>query len=262
MDSTQLLDAVADQCRQAKRILFITGAGLSADSGLPTYRGIGGLYGNRLTRHGVSIEEALSGAMMARRPEVSWAYLAQIEASCRGAQPNVAHRAIARLAGERPGSMVLTQNVDGFHRDVGTPNLVEIHGNLHKLVCTECGRGRSVPDYAGLQMPPGCLTCGGILRPEVVLFGEDLPRDGILRLEHMLAEGVDLVISVGTSSAFPYIAGPVVWAAEAGVPTVEINPGETRVSAAVSHRLRMGAASAFGEILARLDAGAKEAAHR
>ena len=91
MDSTQLLDAVADQCRQAKRILFITGAGLSADSGLPTYRGIGGLYGNRLTRHGVSIEEALSGAMMARRPEVSWAYLAQIEASCRGAQPNAAH---------------------------------------------------------------------------------------------------------------------------------------------------------------------------
>ena len=259
MTAIESIEAVAGLCRQARRILVITGAGVSADSGLPTYRGIGGLYDDKLTGHGMPIEQALSGQMMATRPEVTWTYLAQIEANCRGAQPNAALHAIARLVSERPGSMVFTQNVDGFHREVGTPNLVEIHGNLHKLVCTECGRGRMVPDYAGLQMPPGCPTCGGILRPEVVLFGEDLPRDGILRLEHMLVEGVDLVMSIGTSSAFPYIAGPVVWAADAGVPTVEINPGETRVSGLVSHRLRMGAASALGEILARLDAASSGA---
>lgn len=253
MSDPETLDAVAALIRQARRILFITGAGLSADSGLPTYRGIGGLYDDKLTDHGMPIEKALSGQMMASRPEVSWTYLKQIEANCRGAQPNAAHHAIARLVAERPGSMVFTQNVDGFHREVGTANLVEIHGNLHTLVCTECGRSRMVPDYAGLQIPPACPTCGGIVRPDVVLFGEDLPRDGILRLEHMLADGVDLVMSVGTSSLFPYIAGPVVWAAQQGVPTVEINPGQTPVSALVRHRLRMGAASALGELLARLE---------
>ncbi|TVO67560.1 SIR2 family NAD-dependent protein deacylase [Denitromonas ohlonensis] len=256
MSDSDTLAAVTELLRQAKRILFITGAGLSADSGLPTYRGIGGLYDDKLTGHGIPIEKALSGQMMANRPEVSWTYLAQIEANCRGAQPNAAHHAIARLVADRPGSMVFTQNVDGFHRDVGTANLVEIHGNLHQLECTECGRGRRVPDYAGLQMPPGCPTCGGVMRPDVVLFGEDLPRDGILRLEHMLVEGVDLVMSIGTSSAFPYIAGPVMWAADAGVPTVEINPGETRVSAQVTHRLQMGAAHALGEILTRLGVAA------
>jgi NAD-dependent deacetylase len=256
MSDSDTLAAVTELLRQAKRILFITGAGLSADSGLPTYRGIGGLYDDKLTGHGIPIEKALSGQMMANRPEVSWTYLAQIEANCRGAQPNAAHHAIARLVADRPGSMVFTQNVDGFHRDVGTANLVEIHGNLHQLLCTECGRGRRVPDYAGLQMPPGCPTCGGVMRPDVVLFGEDLPRDGILRLEHMLVEGVDLVMSIGTSSAFPYIAGPVMWAADAGVPTVEINPGETRVSAQVTHRLQMGAAHALGEILTRLGVAA------
>ncbi|MEZ5627525.1 MAG: NAD-dependent protein deacylase [Rhodocyclaceae bacterium] len=252
MSDSETLDAVAALVREARRILFITGAGLSADSGLPTYRGIGGLYDDKLTGHGMPIEKALSGQMMANRPEVSWTYLAQIEANCRGAQPNAAHHAIARLVADRPGSMVFTQNVDGFHRDVGTANLVEIHGNLHQLLCTECGRGRRVPDYAGLSMPPGCPTCGGVMRPDVVLFGEDLPRDGVLRLEHMLVDGVDLVMSIGTSSAFPYIAGPVVWAAEAGVATVEINPGETRVSALVRHRLQMGAAHALGEVMSRL----------
>ncbi|KAA3651947.1 MAG: NAD-dependent protein deacylase [Proteobacteria bacterium] len=252
MTDSDTLDAVAALCRTAQRILFITGAGLSADSGLPTYRGIGGLYDDRLTDHGMPIEKALSGQMMAHRPEVSWTYLAQIEANCRGAQPNAAHHAIARLVADRPGSMVFTQNVDGFHRDVGTANLVEIHGNLHQLLCTECGRGRRVPDYAGLSIPPGCPTCGGVMRPDVVLFGEELPREGILRLEHMLADGVDLVMSIGTSSAFPYIAGPVAWAAEAGVATVEINPGETPLSTRVRHRLRMGAAHALGEVMSRL----------
>ncbi|QID19677.1 NAD-dependent protein deacylase [Nitrogeniibacter mangrovi] len=252
MTDADTIDAVAGLIRGARRVLFITGAGISADSGLPTYRGIGGLYDEQLTGHGIPIEQALSGQMMARRPEVTWQYLAQIEATCRGAEANDAHRAIARIVAERPGSMVLTQNVDGFHAAVGTAGLVEIHGNLHQLLCTECGRGRRVADFVGLQIPPACPTCGGLMRPDVVLFGEALPSQAVMKLEHLLADGVDLVVSIGTSSAFPYIAGPVVWAAEDGVPTVEINPGQTPVSGFVTHRLAMGAAEAMRAIEARL----------
>ena len=87
-EQAQALDAVAAVLARAQRILFVTGAGISVDSGLPTYRGIGGLYHDRLTDDGLSIEEALSGQMMATRPDITWRYIAQIEEHCRGAQPN------------------------------------------------------------------------------------------------------------------------------------------------------------------------------
>ncbi|MBW7861823.1 MAG: NAD-dependent deacylase [Rhodocyclaceae bacterium] len=246
------LDEAAGVMRGARRILFITGAGISADSGLPTYRGVGGLYHERLTDDGLTIEEALSGSMMAGHPEIAWKYIAEIEANCRGARPNIAHRILAALERERPGVSVLTQNVDGLHRDAGSRNLIEIHGTVHRLRCMECPHSRSVPDYAGLAIPPHCPVCGGILRPDVVLFGEMLPERELVRLEAVLSEGTDLVVSIGTTSVFPYIAGPVWWARQAGVPTIEINPGETEVSHLVTCRLRMRAAEAMPELWQRL----------
>ena len=246
------LDAVASLLAEARRILFITGAGISADSGLPTYRGIGGLYHERLTGDGLTIEQALSGQMMAARPEITWKYLAEIEATCRGARPNIAHDIMAALERERQGVWVLTQNVDGFHRVAGSHNLIEIHGNLHRLCCTECPHSRSLPDFTGMQIPPACPLCGGVMRPKVVLFGEQLPERGIARLEAILASGLDLVVSIGTTSVFPYIAGPVVWAWRSGVPSVEINPGDTEVSHIVTHRLRMRAAEALPELWRRM----------
>lgn len=248
----QALDAVAAILAHARRILFVTGAGISVDSGLPTYRGIGGLYHDRLTEEGLSIEEALSGEMMATRPDIAWRYIAQIKESCRGARPNAAHRLIAALEGERERVCVLTQNVDGLHRAAGSRELIEIHGSGHRLCCMACHQGREVTDYAGLRIPPECPRCGGIMRPEVVLFGEALPEAALSRLEQVLEEGVDAVVSIGTTSVFPYIAGPVLWAARAGVPTVEINPGDTRVSAIVDHRLRMGAGEALPALWQRM----------
>ncbi|MBN8441976.1 MAG: NAD-dependent deacylase [Thauera sp.] len=246
------LDAVAALLARARRILFITGAGISADSGLPTYRGIGGLYHERLTDEGLTIEQALSGQMLAAHPEVTWKYLAEIEANCRGTRPNIAHDIIATLERDRPGVWVLTQNVDSFHHLAGSRNLIEIHGSLHRLRCTECPHTRSVPDFAGLQIPPPCPLCGGVLRPNVVLFGEELPPRAIERLEGVLANGLDLIVSIGTTSVFPYIAGPVVWGYRRGVPTVEINPGDTDVSHIVDHRLRMRAAEAMPELWRRM----------
>ncbi|ATE61414.1 NAD-dependent deacylase [Thauera sinica] len=252
MNRKRELDAAAALLADARRILFITGAGISADSGLPTYRGIGGLYHERLTDEGLTIEQALSGQMMASHPGITWKYLAEIEANCRGARPNIAHHIIAALEREKPGVWVLTQNVDGLHHLAGSRNLIEIHGSVHRLRCTECPHARSIPDFAGMQIPPSCPVCGGMMRPNVVLFGEELPARGIERLEGILASGLDLVVSIGTTSVFPYIAGPVVWAYRNGVPSIEINPGETDVSPIVTHHLRTRAADAMPELWRRM----------
>lgn len=237
---------------EAEAILFITGAGVSADSGLPTYRGIGGLYEDADTEEGLPIEEVLSGPMFARRPELVWRHIASIEAVCRGVAPNRAHQVIAELERARPRVVTLTQNVDGLHGAAGAREVIEIHGNIHTLRCTGCRATRAVRDYAGLALPPRCATCAAVERPEVVLFGEMLPPAAVERLEDELDRGFDLVVSVGTSSLFPYIAGPVLDAARRGTPTVEINPGETVVSGAVDVRLEVGAALALGELARRL----------
>lgn len=241
---------IAGYVARARRILFITGAGISADSGLPTYRGIGGLYDDATTDDGIPIEVALSGTMLARRPEVCWKHIHQIERACRGARPNRAHEVIARIGRDVPGTWVLTQNVDGLHVDAGSANLVEIHGTVRKLICTGCRRRTSVTSYEGMTIPPYCEACGALVRPEVVLFGEMLPTDAIGTLTRELAKGFDIVFSVGTTSIFPYIAEPVERARRLGVPTVEVNPGETEVSHLVTYRLRTGAKVAF-EALAR-----------
>lgn len=229
-------------------MLVITGAGISADSGLPTYRGIGGLYEGTDTDDGVPIEAALSGEMLRRDPAVTWKHIARIERSCRAAGPSEGHVALAWMEDHYARFWVLTQNVDGLHTSAGTRNLIEIHGNVHRLVCTGCGERTTVTSYAGLELPPHCGRCGSIIRPDVVLFGEMLPPAEVSKLERELARGFDLVISVGTTSVFPYISGPVVMAHRHGKPTIEINPGITEVSHLVSHRIPHGAALTLTEM--------------
>jgi NAD-dependent deacetylase len=231
--------------RDKQRLLFITGAGISADSGLPTYRGIGGLYEDNLTVEGMSIEEALSGTTLRQRPEVTWKYLAQIEQSCRGATYNEAHRIIAEMEAHFDEIWVLTQNVDGFHSDAGSSNIIDIHGDLHYLSCMRCAYNMQVTDYSELEMPPRCPECGDMIRPDVVLFGEMLPEDKIFELFAELEQGFDMVFSIGTSSVFPYITQPVVQAKQRHIPTVEINPTESSVSRIVDYRVKAGAAESL-----------------
>jgi NAD-dependent deacetylase len=240
--------SLADLLRRSDSTLFITGAGISADSGLPTYRGIGGLYETETLEEGVPIEIALSGHMMNVNPALCWKYIAQVEAACRGARHNRGHEVLAQLESVISRVWVVTQNVDGFHRDAGSTNLVEIHGNLRELLCTRCTRRDAVPDYSGLQIPPKCPDCDGLVRPDVVLFGEMLPR----RMYAALAEGFDLVVSIGTMAAFPYIAQPVCEAAHAGVPTVEINPGQSEISDVVDLHIRAGARDTLEAVWALL----------
>lgn len=251
MDESALHAVLAD-LKRARRVLVITGAGISADSGLPTYRGIGGLYESAATEDDLPIEVALSGETMRARPELVWKYIRQIESACRGARHNAAHAALAAMQARFDVFTVLTQNIDGFHLDAGSRDVIEIHGNLRELQCVHCGVRQAVRDYAGLPSPPLCGQCGGPLRPRVVLFGEMLPEAALERLHAVLERGVDLVMSVGTTSGFPYIAGPVAQASRAGVTTVEINPGRTEVSHLVRHRLAGRAAVVLPALLARL----------
>lgn len=244
----EFITQVAHHLRRAERILFITGAGLSADSGLPTYRGIGGLYNEKLTAEDVPIEEALSGHMLLQRPELTWKYIAEVERACRGADFNAGHQVMAEIEAQKPGTWVLTQNVDGFHRRAGSRNLIEIHGRITDLYCTVCPYAQNIDDFSNLQIPPACPQCGKLLRPDVVLFGEMLPQTPVDKLYNELNRGFDLVFSVGTTSVFPYIAEPVRLARNWGAPTVEINPGETEISHLVDYQIRAGAA----DVLTRL----------
>jgi NAD-dependent deacetylase len=246
------LDQAVAHIRRARRLLVITGAGISADSGLPTYRGIGGLYEDKLTGDKVPIEVALSGEMLRLEPQLTWKYIHQIESACRGARFNDAHRIIAAMQDRFESVCVLTQNIDGFHRDAGSRDLIEIHGNIHELHCIQCDYDTWVTDYSAIEIPPRCPKCTALVRPRVVLFGEMLPEAALEALYQQFQGGIDVVLTIGTTSVFPYIAGPVQQARRAGIPTIEINPGDTEVSLIVDHRLKQRAAVAMQNIWARL----------
>jgi len=246
------LETVVSFLRRASSVLFITGAGISADSGLPTYRGIGGLYEDAETSEGIPIEEALSGEMIRHNPALTWKSLHQIEASARGASFNRAHAILADAERRFERVWVLTQNVDGLHRKAGSKNVIDIHGDVHRLLCTRCEHRATVEDYSNLAPLPLCPDCQAPLRPGVVLFGELLPRKKVETLERELQRGFDVVFSIGTTSVFPYIARPVVEARMKRQATVEINPGETLISSEVDVKLAMRAAEACEALWARL----------
>lgn len=236
---------VVDLLKDAKSILFITGAGVSTDSGLPTYRGKNGMYNNSVTPEGIPIETVLAGDTLEANPDITWKYLSEIEQKCRNARFNRAHGIIAEMERHFERVWVLTQNVDGFHQAAGSRNVIEIHGNLHRLICPECMWQDEVLDYGSLSIPPLCPKCNAIVRPKVVLFGEPLPYDQCQILMRELDAGFDICFSIGTTSVFYYIAEPIRVAKAQGRSTIEINPEETEVSEIVDIKIPMGAAEAL-----------------
>jgi NAD-dependent deacetylase len=247
-DDARRVEWVVELLHESRSLLFITGAGLSADSGLPTYRGVGGLYEGCDPEDGIPIEALLSPEAIEARPDRTWKYLLQIEQACRAAAPNRGHEVIAQMEGAFDRVWVLTQNVDGFHRRAGSRNVIDIHGELHRVRCLRCPYSEPVADYAGFTIPPRCPDCRGTLRPDVVLFGERLPARQLAAYQAEVPGGFDLVLSIGTTSVFPYISAPVLDAYHFGKPSVEINPGETDVSEFVAVKLPLRAASALDAI--------------
>jgi NAD-dependent deacetylase len=251
IEETEKINRVARLLKGSQSILFITGAGISADSGLPTYRGIGGLYENRLLEDGMAIETILSGTTLLNRPELTWKYISQIEKKCRGVHFNRGHEIIAEMETCFKRVWTLTQNVDGLHRAAGSRNLINIHGDIHELICTECDWNRQVKNFAGLSIPPVCPECEAPVRPDVVFFGEMLPDQGLTALSSQLEMGFDVTFSIGTSSVFPYIMQPVIMARHRGRPTIEINPDRTEISELVDIKINLSAATALDAIWKR-----------
>ena len=242
------MEEVTKRLAQAGRVFVITGAGMSADSGLPTYRGLGGLYEDGRLIQGMPVEEALSGEILKSRPELPWECLMQIEKVCRHKKPHRGHLLLAQLE-EQAQVTVLTQNVDRFHQQAGSSDVIEIHGNLYDLRCMACHRGSQVENYERLAALPRCEQCGGILRPEVVLFGEMLPSEALGRLSKAMTQPWDVVLAIGTSAQFPYIIQPMIQAKTRGIYTVEINPQATELSRLADHHLAMGAEEALVRLL-------------
>lgn len=243
---------ITTRLHEADHILFITGAGISADSGLPTYRGIGGLYNNNEElEEGIPIETALSGGIWKTRPEITWKYIYQMEEKCRSASFNRAHRVIVEMENHFKRVWTLTQNVDGFHRAAGSQKVIDIHGDIHQLICTGCSWRERVNDFAALSIPPRCPGCRGMVRPDVVLFGERLPPAKVETLTRELDRGFDLYFSIGTSSVFPYIMQPMIAARLAGKTTIEINPGSSEISHLVDFKISAGAAETLNTIWTR-----------
>ena len=247
-----VLSRIAEKCRGASSVLFITGAGLSAESGLPTYRGVGGLYNQGKTEEGLPIEEIVSGRTLQRDPALCWKYIRRMEKVCRGAAPSFAHRLIASFERRVPRVCVLTQNVDGLHARAGSTHVIEAHGGIGKLACMACSYRAQSDGYDGLPELPRCPRCGAVVRPEVVLFGEKLSDSVVASLDREIHQGFDVIFSIGTTSVFPYIRAPLLVGKRPGALTIEINPEETCVSSRVDHRLRSRAGVALQGIWERI----------
>lgn len=224
---SDLFKAVYAALRHIHSIGVITGAGISADSGIPTYRGEGGIY--RDPQEGQRTIEALSIETLMSEPARTWGVLDALRQRAAASGPNAAHHAIAEIERITSRFALLTQNVDGLHQAAGSRNMIDIHGDAHRMRCVDCDRVEAVPEKKE-DIVPKC-SCGGWFRPDVVLFGELLPIDKVAQLQREFVHHIpDLVLIIGTTAAFPYIAEPVVRAREQGHLTIEINPTATALT--------------------------------
>jgi NAD-dependent deacetylase len=223
--------------RAARRVGVLTGAGISAESGIPTFRDAQTGLWSRFRP-----EELATADAFRRNPQLVWDWYAWRRGLVGGAAPNAGHRALVRLAERVPALTLVTQNVDGLHQRAGSADVIELHGNIHRSKCfDEDIVIAEVPESS--ERPPRCPRCGGPLRPDVVWFGESLPPRALERAEAAARE-CDLFLSVGTSAAvFPAAQLPLT-ALQAGAAVVEINKDPTPLTRMATYSLR-GAAGAI-----------------
>lgn len=208
----------------AERVLVLTGAGVSAESGVPTFRGGGGTDVWKGLPSGI-VE---SGEIFERNLTQVWAALDDARRMIEKLQPNAAHFALARWQEHFPEFTLVTQNIDGLHQAAGSRNVIELHGSLRRARCLSCAAKWNLSELR-TDEPPSCLECGGHLRPDVILFGEIIPM-GAFELAKAAARNSDLTLVVGTSAVvYPAAALPEI-ARDAGAYTVEINPERTPLS--------------------------------
>jgi NAD-dependent deacetylase len=235
------MERLAAALRDASSVFVLTGSGISAESGLPTFRGVGGLW--RTQR----VEFLASPEGFARDPILVWTWYNERKAAHERAEPNAGHAALAALEGRYHDFTLATQNVDSLHLRPGSRNVLELHGNLREARCTKCDARRSL-DGNGLPLNEIEHGCGGRMRPDIVWFGEPLPRDTWRRAEEGAAKA-DVILVIGTS-AVVYPAAALATHYNRSAFVVEINPEETAISCGVDLAIRKSAAEALPLIAA------------
>lgn len=259
------------------RLFVLSGAGISTESGIPCYRD---REGQRTGRAPILLKDFLDSDYARRRywarSLIGWPVVAS-------ARPNAAHHAVRALAARSRVHRLVTQNVDGLHTRAGNPDVIELHGNIGRVRCMDCGARHeradvqrlleaANPDFVGYTAPavpdgdaliedldfgafdvPGCTRCGGLLKPDVVFFGEGVPRE-IVQDAASALDGADAMLVIGSSlmvySGYRFCE----WAAKSGKPIAAINIGKTRADALLALKVEAPCSEALGELIARLDA--------
>ena len=234
-----MFEPVAARLRQAEKIVFVTGAGVSQESGIPTFRGKDGLW-----RKYDAMKLATINAFY-ENPKLVWEWYEERRSNILAAKPNAGHLAIAELEKFRPVH-VLTQNIDGLHQRAGSTKVYELHGSIITIKCTVCDFKDTITSSFS-QLPPLC-KCNNILRPDVVWFGEPLPQD-VWHAAMQQARSCDVMVVVGTSLAVSPANLLPAYAKQNGATVIEVNPEETLMSADMDLSIRSSAARAIPEIV-------------
>lgn len=224
------LGLVKERLATARNITVLTGSGISADSGVPTFRGADGLWRN------YRAEDLATPDAFARDPRLVWEWYNWRRELIATKRPNPAHLAIAELERRAPAFWLVTQNVDGLHQDAGSRNLTEIHGNIWKVRCTGCNRvdeNRDIP----ISLLPSCSQCRSLLRPHIIWFGESILAADLQQCANVL-RNCDILFVIGTSGVVYPAAGFAAVAKESGAFVAEINLDPTPQSSLVDVSLQ------------------------
>lgn len=234
------IEAARKRVRAAKATAVLTGAGVSAESGIPTFRGNGGFWQQ------YRFEDLATPQAFARDPKFVWQWYEERRRAIAAARPNPGHEALAAMESRAPRFTLITQNVDGLHDLAGSHNTIKLHGDIWVIRCLKCGRER-VDRSELTDLPPYC-ACGGMMRPGVVWFGEMLPEGAIERASEAVRTS-DVLIVAGTSAQVYPAAGLIPLAIANGRTVIEVNPDATEFSGEVAFALRGSSAEILPQLL-------------
>jgi NAD-dependent deacetylase len=231
----KMFESIIEQIKDIQKIVFVTGAGISQESGIPTFRGKDGLW-----RNYNAMELATIDAFY-KNPKLVWEWYNERRRNIFAAQPNLGHKAITELE-KYAEVVILTQNIDGLHQKAGSTKVLELHGSIVKIKCSVCDfKDEMITEFS--EIPPLC-KCGNILRPDVVWFGESLPQD-VWQKAIIFSSQCDLMIIAGTSLVVSPANTLPIYAKQNNAILIEINPEKTEMSSEMDLVIRNTSASAL-----------------
>ena len=230
-----MFELIKDKINDIKKVVFVTGAGISQESGIPTFRGKDGLWRNHDAMKLATIDAFYDN------PRLVWEWYNERRANIFAAKPNPGHRAIAELE-KYVKVVVLTQNIDGLHQKAGSSQVLELHGSIIKIKCSVCDFKEEITSEIS-KVPPLC-RCGNILRPDVVWFGESLPQD-VWQKAMVLASQCDLMVIAGTSLVVSPANTLPIYAKQNSALLIEINPENTEMSSEMDLIIRNTSANSL-----------------